>query len=101
MDEPTVGVPLKTAMDRFLRHLSSAPVDTLTGLHNHWEEIVGPNLSQVSQPISLVDSVLAITCDDSTWAAQLKWMERSIRTSVETLFPGVEVKRIQVRQRHR
>ena len=100
MDEPTVGIPLRQAMDRYMRHLKSAPVDTLTGLHQRWSEIVGPQLSDVSRPVSLVDGVLAISCDDPTWAAQLKWMEQPIRSSVEDLFPGVSVKRIQVRQRH-
>jgi predicted nucleic acid-binding Zn ribbon protein len=50
--------------------------------------------------VSLVDEVLLISCDDSTWAAQLKWMEQTICASVRERFPGVQIKAIRVRQRH-
>ncbi len=87
-------------MDRFLRHLSSVPADTLSGLRRAWPEVVGPTLVDVSRPVALTDGILLITCDDATWAAQLKWMERTICDEVEARFPGVQVKGIQVRQRH-
>jgi predicted nucleic acid-binding Zn ribbon protein len=99
-DQP-VGTPLAEAMNRFMRHLKSAPVDTLTGLRTSWEEIVGPRMAAVSRPVSLIGEVLLISCDDSTWAAQLKWMEQSICGSVRNQFPGVQIKGIRVRQRHR
>ncbi len=98
-DQP-VGIPISEAMDRFMRHLKSAPVDTLTGLRTSWGDIVGPRLRGVSRPVSLVDEVLLISCDDSTWAAQLKWMEQTICASVRERFPGVQIKAIRVRQRH-
>jgi hypothetical protein len=98
-DKP-VGVPISDAMDRFLRHLKSAPVDTLTGLRTSWAEIVGPQMVAVSRPVSLVEGVLVISCDDSTWAAQLRWMEQSICSEVRNQFPGVQIKGIRVRQRH-
>ncbi len=98
-DRP-VGVPIADAMDRFMRHLKSAPVDTLTGLRTSWEEIVGPRLYGVSRPVSLTSGVLLVSCDDSAWAAQLKWMEQTICTAVRDRFPGVEIQGIRVRQRH-
>ena len=98
-DQP-VGTPIAEAMDRFMRHLKSAPVDTLTGLGASWEEIVGPRMSAVSRPVSLIEGVLLISCDDSTWAAQLKWMEQSICGTVRKRFPGVQIKGIRVSQRH-
>ncbi len=98
-DQP-VGIPISEAMDRFMRHLKSAPVDTLTGLRTSWEEIVGPQMVGVSRPVSLTEGVLLISCDDSTWAAQLKWMEQSICAAVREHFPGVQIKGIRVRQRH-
>lgn len=98
-DRP-VGTPIGDAMDRLMRHLKSVPVDTLTGLGRAWEEIVGPRISAVSRPVSLIDGVLLINCDDSTWAAQLKWMERTICEKVRNHFPGVQIKGIRVSQRH-
>lgn len=98
-DRP-IGITLGVALDRYMRHLKSAPVDTLTGLRTAWEEIVGPKLSTVSRPVSLTENVLLISCDDPAWASQLRWMERTVCTEVETRFPGVEVHGIRVRQRH-
>ncbi|NNE96862.1 MAG: DUF721 domain-containing protein [Acidimicrobiales bacterium] len=98
-DKP-VGVPLGDAMDRLLAHMKSAPTDTLTGLRTSWLDIVGPQLSTVSRPVSLTDEVLLVSCDDSTWAAQLRWMEQSICEAVRTRFKGVQIKGIRVRQRH-
>ncbi|MFW2382620.1 MAG: DUF721 domain-containing protein [Acidimicrobiales bacterium] len=98
-DQP-VGTPIAAAMDRFMRHLKSAPVDTLTGLRTSWEEIVGPQMVGVTRPVSLTEEVLLISCDDSAWAAQLKWMEQSICNAVRERFPGVQIKGIRVRQRH-
>ena len=98
-DQP-VGVPLSDAMDRLLAHMKSAPADTLTGLRSSWVDIVGPQLSTVSRPVSLTDEVLLVSCDDSTWAAQLRWMEQSICETVRERFNGVQIKGIRVRQRH-
>ena len=53
-DQP-VGIPLGDAMDRLLTHMKSAPADTLTGLRSSWVDIVGPQLSTVSRPVSLTD----------------------------------------------
>jgi len=97
-DRP-VGLPLSAAMNRYMRHLKSAPVDTLTGLGSSWGEIVGPRLEKVTRPVSLTSGVLLISCDESAWAAQLRWMERSICESVRDRFPGTEIAGIRVRQR--
>ena len=50
--------------------------------------------------VSLTHEVLMISCDDPTWAAQLKWMEQSICETVRERFKGVQIKGIRIRQRH-
>lgn len=99
-DDEVVGEPLGHALDRFLKHLQTAPMDTLSGIRSQWVDIVGPTLASVSRPVTVRDGLIVISCDEATWAAQLRWMEGTICSKVRERFDGVEIRGIRVRQRH-
>lgn len=98
-DGERIGEPVGDALDRLLKHLRSAPMDTLTGIRSQWIDIVGPTLAAVSRPVTIQDGLIVIGCDEPTWAAQLRWMEGTICSKVQERFAGVEVRGIRVRQR--
>lgn len=98
-DDGVVGEPLGHALDRFLKHLNTAPMDTLSGIRSQWIDIVGPTLASVSQPVTVRDGFIVISCDEATWAAQLRWMEGTICSKVRERFGDVDVRGIRVRQR--
>ncbi len=94
MSEP---IEIGVTLERFLAQMGAPPARTLTSLHERWPEIVGPGLAGPTRPIELVDGVLVIACDDSSWASQIGWMDGQIKSRFAAIFDDVTVQRISVR----
>ena len=42
---------------------------------------------------------VSITCDDASWASQLRWMDHQIKQRCAAVFDGLDVTRVQIRVR--
>ncbi len=57
-----------------------------------WSEIVGAETAEHSTPIAIDGGVLAVRCDSTAWATQLRLMRVQVMTSIATRYPdaGIE-----------
>jgi len=57
-----------------------------TELLESWADIVGAETALHSNPVSIEDGVLTITCDSTAWATQLRIMRADIVTRISERF---------------
>lgn len=57
-----------------------------------WAQIVGDETAEHSSPVSIDDGVLAVKCDSTAWATQLRLMRVQVMTEITTRYPdaGIE-----------
>ncbi len=57
-----------------------------------WASIVGEETALHSTPASIDDGILAVRCDSTAWATQLRLMRVQVMTSITTRYPdaGIE-----------
>ncbi len=57
-----------------------------------WADLVGRETAEHSEPVSIEEGVLAVRCDSTAWATQLRLMRSQISTAIATRFPeaGIE-----------
>ncbi len=91
--------PIGVTLERFLANMGAPPTRTLTSLESLWPQIVGPGLADWTRPIEMLDGVLVIGCESSSWASQISWMEAQIKERFEQEFDGVKIRRVQLRIR--
>lgn len=77
---------LSSSLERLVRNLGAPPISVLTQLESRWPDIVGPGLAASTRPVELVDGVLTVACEDSTWASQISWMEGQIKQRYAAVF---------------
>lgn len=96
MNDPT---PLRTGVERLLRHLRAPPADHLRGIFERWPELVGPGAADHSRPLALEGSTLVVAVSDSAWASHFRWAEGEIldRLAARLGGGGVDGLRVVVR----
>jgi predicted nucleic acid-binding Zn ribbon protein len=52
-----------------------------------WESIVGTETAEHSHPVSIDDGVLAVRCDSTAWATQLRLMRVQILNLIVSRYP--------------
>jgi len=60
-------------------------------LFSTWSEVVGIDVAEHTEPISLLDGVLLIKCSSTAWATQMTMMERELLATVQKSVPGALV----------
>jgi len=60
-------------------------------LFSMWREIVGGEIAEHTEPISLLDGVVLIKCSSTAWATQMSMMERDLLQTLQKSAPGVLV----------
>jgi predicted nucleic acid-binding Zn ribbon protein len=53
-------------------------------LFGSWAKIVGPDIAAHSRPVTLADGELTIEAESSTWATQLRMLQRDILSRIGT-----------------
>jgi len=61
-----------------MRSLGLPSADSLGLLFARWSEIVGEELANLCQPVSLHRGRLVINAADHAWATELRWMEQTL-----------------------
>src|SRR5690606_15837518 len=58
----------------------------------HWPELVGEETAAHAVPVGIQDGVLAVRCDSTAWATQLRLMRAKVTTEIARRFPdaGIE-----------
>jgi predicted nucleic acid-binding Zn ribbon protein len=58
----------------------------------HWPELVGEETAAHAVPVGIEDGVLAVRCDSTAWATQLRLMRAKVTTEIARRFPeaGIE-----------
>lgn len=51
-------------------------------LFGSWETVVGPDVAAHSRPVSLVDGELTVEAESSTWATQLRLLNKKILANI-------------------
>lgn len=60
-------------------------------LFSSWRAIVGDEVAEHTEPISLLDGTLLIKCSSTSWATQMGLMEQELLETLQKSAPGVLV----------
>ena len=60
-------------------------------LFSMWKEVVGEEIADRAEPISLLDGILLIKCTTTAWATQMSMMENEILSTIQKSAPGALV----------
>jgi len=90
---------MKASLDRFMRHLGSPAVETVTSVFDRWSDLVGEQVAARARPVSLRDGVLVVAVEDPAWATQIRFLEAQVLAGIAAEFGPDEVVRIEVRVR--
>jgi len=88
---------INATLNQVFRFLGAPAPDVVIDVRERWNEIVGPVLAEGTEPASIVDGELVITCRDGTWASQVAWMEPQILANFHGLFPSESLVRVSTR----
>lgn len=61
-----------------------------------WPSIVGAEVAQHAEPISLLDGTLLIQCSSTAWATQLNLAQHQILETLRASAPGALVERLKI-----
>ncbi|MCU1452141.1 MAG: hypothetical protein JWN46_287 [Acidimicrobiales bacterium] len=78
--------PLPDVLDQVLAGLGAPSVDVLMTLHERWSDLVGAEVAEHAQPISIEHGRLLVTVDNAAWASHLRWAEAELLTGFERLL---------------
>lgn len=69
----------------------------------NWENLVGERIAAHTQPLTIKEQVVYVACDSSSWATELRYLQRPILQKIaDRLGPDVVVKlHIQGPKQHR
>jgi predicted nucleic acid-binding Zn ribbon protein len=96
-DEGRAPVPVGSAVEHVLRHLGAPPRDALATIFGQWDRLVGAQVAEHAEPVSVRDGTLVVRAQDPAWASQLRWLERElVERLADALGAGV-VTAIEVR----
>ncbi|MBX3100793.1 MAG: DUF721 domain-containing protein [Salinibacterium sp.] len=56
-----------------------------------WASIVGVETAEHSEPVAIEEGVLAVRCDSTAWATQLRLMRSQITTTIARQYPDAGI----------
>jgi predicted nucleic acid-binding Zn ribbon protein len=65
-------------------------------LFANWENIVGVEIAEHTEPIAILDGVLTIRTSSTAWATQLNLISNDVLASLQTSAPGALVEKISI-----
>ena len=67
----------------------------------NWKKIVGDEISEHAQPISILDNVLTIQSSSTAWATQLQLISNNLLATIQKDATGVLIERLVIIGPHR
>lgn len=77
---------------------NDAKIDNLEVIKNNWENIVGENVKENTEPKYLVKKRLTVVCSSSVWIQELTYHRKRILEDINSLFDSKVVNEIYFRQ---
>jgi len=65
-------------------------------LFANWENIVGAEIAEHTEPITILDGVLTIRTSSTAWATQLNLISNDLLTSLQKSAPGALVEKLSI-----
>jgi len=65
-------------------------------LFANWEELVGTEIAEHSEPIAILDGVLTIKTSSTAWATQLNLISSDVLASLQASAPGALVEKLSI-----
>jgi len=65
-------------------------------LFSNWESIVGAEIAEHAEPITILDGVLTIKTSSTAWATQLNLISRDLLASLQKSAPGALVEKLSI-----
>ena len=70
--------PVGASLEHLLGSLNAPPVDVLSVVFSRWAEVVGEDLAQHCRPSAIDGERLVVTASNSTWASEVRWLEKAL-----------------------
>ena len=65
-------------------------------LFANWENIVGTEIAEHTEPIAILEGVLTIRTSSTAWATQLNLLNNDVLTSLQASAPGALVEKLSI-----
>jgi predicted nucleic acid-binding Zn ribbon protein len=89
---------MKSIIDGVVKDLNMGSRLNITNIFNHWEDIVGVEISRKAKPEKIVRNTLYVSVASSTWANELGMMSNQLIDMINTFIGEEAVKSIKFRQ---
>jgi len=89
---------IKNIIGDLVRDLNMEAKLNVTNIFNHWEEIVGTEISRKAKPDKIVRNTLYVSVASSTWANELGMMSSQLIDRINSFVGEDVVKSIKFRQ---
>jgi predicted nucleic acid-binding Zn ribbon protein len=89
---------MKSIINDVVRDLNMGSRLNITNIFNHWEEIVGVEISKKAKPEKIVRNTLYVSVVSSTWANELGMMSNQLIDMINSFIGEEVVKSIKFRQ---
>ena len=86
---------VKDVVSKIVSHDNYLEIESLTKIQQAWREVVGPEVSANSKPLSLKNGTLTIQAKNSAWLAELKtFYAKIIENKLGTVLKNIKLKKI-------
>jgi predicted nucleic acid-binding Zn ribbon protein len=86
-------VPFGAAIQKLVAERGWQDTTTAAGVLANWAQVVGPEIADHCQPVSLLDGELVLVAESTAWATQLRLLTRTLLTRIrEHAGEGVATK---------
>lgn len=94
-----VGDPLRfgEAIQRLVDERGWQDTTTNAGVLANWGSLVGPEIADHCQPVSLVDGELVLVAESTAWATQLRLLTRTLQARLREQVGDGVVQKVVVR----
>jgi len=90
-------VPFGAAVRRLVAERGWEQTSTAAGILANWPDVVGPEIADHCQPVSLVDGHLVLVAQSSAWATQLRLMRTTVLARITEHAGAGVVRTLEVR----
>jgi predicted nucleic acid-binding Zn ribbon protein len=86
-------VPFGAAITRLVAERGWQDTTTAAGVLANWDRVVGPEIADHCQPVSLLDGELVLVAESTAWATQLRLLTKTLLSRIrEHAGEGVATK---------
>jgi predicted nucleic acid-binding Zn ribbon protein len=92
---------IKDILEQTLKLIKKPAAAQLMDLSHAWSQLLGPTISQKTEPVFLRNGVLTINTKSSSWNQELQLLKNQILQKIQDQFPSLQVKELRFQSRGR